>query len=511
MLTIGALIERCASYFGDAEAYVLDGRRLTYGQYADRVRRLAGSLYGLGMRRQDRVAILATNSIEYFETYGAAEWAGYIATLVNFRLAPAEILQVLGDADPKVLIFDAQYAPAIESLRSQLPGVACFVCIGDGVDWAVNFESLVEEGSPAGSPIRSRLEDYCHLFYTSGTTGRAKGVPHNHYTAFNAAERTSMNLGIDGSSRLLQITPAFHVGGKGFPLAALLNGATLVLHRTFDPVGMLKGIQEERITHAFMVAAMLQEILNVPRLDQFELSSLISIMTGAAPIPVPVLKRGIEVFGQVFSVQYGMTEIFGAVSVLPRHEVNPDGPPDQVRRLASVGHVSPEVVFRIVDNDDADCPVGVAGEVCIKAPFQFDGYWNNSVATLDTIREGWYHTGDIGYLDEGGYLFLVDRKKDMIITGGENVYSREVENALLQHAAVSDAAVIGVPDTRWGESVKALVVLRPGLSVDEAELIGHCRELIARYKCPRTIQFVPELPRLATGKVDKVSLRRERG
>ena len=508
MVTIGDLIERSASYFGDSEAYVFGERRLTYSQYADRVRRLAGSLYQLGMRRQDRVAILATNCVEYFEVFGSAEWAGYIAAPVNFRLAPAEIEQVLRDADPKVLIFEAQYAPAVEKLRENLPEISHFVCLGDEATWAINYEALVDEGPKSGAPIRSRLDDYCHLFYTSGTTGRPKGVPQNHHAVLNAATSTSTTLAVQGDSRLLQITPAFHVGGKGFPLAALLNGATLVLQKAFEPVSMLDALQDERVSHAFMVSAMLQEALKVPDLGTYDFPHLSWIMTGAAPIPVPMLKRGIEVFGPVFTVQYGMTEIFGAVSMLPRHEVNPDGTPDQLRRLASVGHVLPELEFRIADDDDADCPDGTTGEVCVKIPF-FTGYWNNSVATLDAVRDGWYHTGDVGYLDECGYLFLVDRKKDMIITGGENVYSREVENALFQHAGVLDAAVIGVPDPRWGEAVKALVVLKPGASVGEAEIIAHCKALIASYKCPRQVEFISELPRLATGKVDKVSLRQQ--
>ncbi len=508
MVTIGDLIERSAAYFGDSEAYIFEGRRLTYSQYADRVRRLASSLYQLGMRRQDRVAILATNCVEYFEVYGSAEWAGYIATLINFRLAPAEIEPVLRDADPAVLVFEAQYAPVVEQLRKQLPAISHFVCIGDTPPWATNYEALIDDGSMSGAPIRSRLDDYCHLFYTSGTTGRPKGVPQTHLAAFNAARFTSSSLAVQGDSRLLQITPAFHVGGKGFPLAALLNGATLVLHRSFKPVDMLETMQNERISHAFMVSAMLQELLKVPALDEYEFPSLSWIMTGAAPIPVPMLKRGIEVFGPVFTVQFGMTEVFGAVSILQRHEVNPEGTPDQIRRLASVGHVLPEMEFRIVADNDSACPAGVTGEVCVKAPF-FNGYWNNSVATIDAVRDGWYHTGDMGYVDEDGYLFLVDRKKDMIITGGENVYSREVENALFQHADVLDAAVIGVPDPRWGESIKALVVLKPDSDVGEVELVAYCKSLIASYKCPKIIEFVRELPRLATGKVDKVLLRQQ--
>ncbi|WP_223448959.1 class I adenylate-forming enzyme family protein [Pseudomonas sp. BF-R-19] len=507
MATIGDLIERNARYHGDVEAYVFEGQRQTYSQYAERVRRLGSSLYDLGMRRQDRVAVLSTNSIEYFEVYGAAEWAGYIVTLVNFRLSPSEIVQILKDADPKVLIFEEQYAAMVGLVREQLQGIVHFVCVGGESGWALPYASLIQEGAESGPPIRSRPEDFCHLFYTSGTTGRPKGVPHNHLTAWNAAERTTLNLGVNGSSRMLQVTPAFHVGGKGSPLASMLNGSTLVLQRAFNPVAMLEEIQNERVTHTFMVAAMLQAVLDVPGRDLYDTSSLVSIMTGAAPIPVPVLKRGIEAFGKIFSVQYGMTEIFGPVSVLPSHEVNPNGTAEQIQRLASVGHVAPELEFRIVDEDGAESPAGTAGEICVKSPYQLSGYWNNTLATLDAISDGWYHTGDMGYLGEGGYLFLVDRKKDMIISGGENIYSREVENAMFQHPVVLDVAVIGAPDPLWGESVKAIVVLKPGEIVSPADLITYCKTMIASYKCPKSVELVSELPHLASGKVDKVSLR----
>lgn len=507
MVTIGELIERNARYYPDAEAYIYQDKRITFGQYAERTRQLASGLYNLGVRRQERVAILAMNCPEYFEVYGAAEWAGYIAALVNFRLALPEVLGVLEDADPKILVFEAQYADMVSLIRERLSGIEHFVCIGDGPEWAVGYEELVNSGSPLGPPIRSRMEDFCHLFYTSGTTGKPKGVPHSHLSACHGAQRTSLHSEINGSSRVLQVTPAFHVGGKGYPLAALWTGGTIVLHRVFDPVDMLETIHKERITHTFMVAAMLQAVLDVPNVLSYDVSSMRNIISASAPIPVPLLKRGIDLLGQVFSVQYGMTESCGPVAVLPRHEVNPFGDEDAVRRLGSVGHVVPETPFRIVGDDGQECVPGEAGEVCIKSSYQPSSYWNNTLATLDVIKDGWYHTGDVGCLDAGGYLFLVDRKKDMIISGGENIYSREVENAVLQHPDVADVAVIGVPDPRWGEAVKAVVVLRSSATLDEAALIAYCRQQIASYKCPKNVEFVNELPRLATGKVDKVTLR----
>jgi acyl-CoA synthetase (AMP-forming)/AMP-acid ligase II len=230
------------------------------------------------------------------------------------------------------------------------------------------------------------------------------------------------------------------------------------------------------------------------------------VFSAAAPIPVPVLKQAIELMGPVFSIQYGCTEV-GSICALPRVGVNPYGDQQDIARLASVGHPVAEIESRLVDEHGNDCPPGKPGEVLVKSPTMFEGYWNNSAATLEAIRDGWYHTGDIGVQDEHGYTFLIDRKKDMIISGGENIYSREVEEAIAAHPDVADCAVIGVPDPRWTEAVKAVVVRRAGGAVTEDALIAHCRTLIARYKCPRSVEFVDELPRLATGKLDKPTLR----
>jgi len=247
-------------------------------------------------------------------------------------------------------------------------------------------------------------------------------------------------------------------------------------------------------------------VLAVPDLSSYNLSSIRMIVTAAAPIPVSVLRRGIELLGRVFSIQYGCTEV-GGISVLPRWEVDPNGSAADIRRLASVGHIPPEVDFRLVDERGELCPTGQPGEVLVRTQAMFDGYWNNMPATLEAIRDGWYYTGDIGVLDEERYLFLVDRKKDMIISGGENIYSREVEEALASHADVVDAAVIGVPHPKWVEAVKAIVIVRAGAHLTEDALMSHCKTRIAGYKCPKSIEFVAELPRLATGKLDKPALR----
>jgi acyl-CoA synthetase (AMP-forming)/AMP-acid ligase II len=343
--------------------------------------------------------------------------------------------------------------------------------------------------------------------YTSGTTGRPKGVVRTHHAMCITAESCALVTEFSGNTRVLQTTPAFHVGGIGFVNAVAWMGGTTVVHRGFEPKQMLETIAQERITFTFMVAAMLQAVLDVPELSTYDVSSIENIVTAAAPVPAPLLARGIRALGPVFSVQYGMTE--SNACWLPSHEVKPLGSPEQVRRLASVGRPCPGIELRVVDDHGNDLPRGQTGEVWLRSQTQLSGYWNNSVATVEALRDGWYRSGDMGYQDQDGYVFLVDRKKDMIISGGENIYSREVEDALGQHPAVVDVAVIGVPHEKWGECVKAIVVLRRGEQASEAELIEFCRELIASYKCPKAIAFVDELPRLPTGKISKVVLRQQ--
>jgi acyl-CoA synthetase (AMP-forming)/AMP-acid ligase II len=505
MRTVRDLIERNALCFPHREALVFGERRLSHSAYAQRALRLASGLYRLGLRRQDRVAVLAMNGVEIYETYAAAEVGGYIAVPINFRLALPEIIQVLRDSGAKVLIFEAQYAQTVTRLRGESTALTHYICTGPA-ESALSYEQVVTEGDPGGPPITPMADDYAWLLYTSGTTGRPKGVPWRQQKILHSARMCAMASEMTGETRLLQVTPAFHVGGKGYVLGTAWEGGCTVLHRAFDATTMLETIQKEKITHTFMVAAMVQAILAVPKVETYELSSLRQIFSAAAPIPAPVLRRALALLGPIFSIQYGCTEV-GSISALPRWQVNPNGDAQDLRRLGSVGRVCGEIEAQLRDDQGNRCAIGVPGEVVVQSPSMLDSYWNNAGATIESIRDGWYHTGDIGVFDEQGYLYLVDRKKDMIISGGENIYSREVEEALASHPAVIDVAVIGVPDPKWVETVKGVVCLKIGQRASEVELIAHCKTLIASYKCPKSIEFVAELPRLATGKIDKPALR----
>jgi len=504
--TIGELLERNARFYPHKEALVCEGRRHTYRQLLDRTKRLADGLHRLGLRRQDRVAILSMNCAEYMELLCAGDWAGYIVATVNFRLAMPEIEWMLRDSAPRILVFEAQYAETATALRDRLPAIEAWICIGGETPaWAQAFDAVADGGSPEGPPFRSQPDDYGPLVYTSGTTGRPKGALRSQRRWVATAEGGSYASEFTSDTRVLLATPAFHVGVIGYALQACWHAGTVVLLRGFDLAKALQAIESERITFTFVVSAMLQALLDAPGIADSDLSSLRNIVTAAAPVPVSLLKRAIARLGPIFSVQYGATET--AATVMFAHEVKPDGDERDIKRIGSVGHPGPRTRIRVVDEQGRPCPPGVPGEVCTFTDQRLDGYWNNTAATLEALRDGWYHTGDIGYLDEDDYLFLIDRKKDMIISGGENIYSREVEEAVQAFPGVIECAVIGVPDAKWGETVMAYLVCRPGSRADEAEVIAHCRRLIAGYKCPKRVQVVDELPRVASGKVNKVALR----
>ena len=504
--TFRHLVERNEKLHPSEIALLCENRRITFAEHAVRLRKLADALYRLGVRHQDRVAILAMNCPEYMEVYGIAEVAGYIAVPINFRLAPPETAHIVNDCAPAVLLFEAQYAGTIEGLRARIPSVKHFVCIGGPTpEWALEYEQLLASGDPAGPPLRPVSSDILTILYTSGTTGRPKGVMNNHEAGMWTAEMQAIEMSTDVGDKFLIVMPMYHLGGRSMQSGAHLRGGTVVLHRKFDPLEIVRTIERERITQVHLAPTMLQAVLDVPEIDSYDLSSVKSLMHAAAPISIALRKRALRKFGPILIDGYGLTETGG--TMLRKRQQKLEGTPQEVKRLGSVGQAMVHCELRIVDEHDSEVPAGVVGEICFKSPQTMSGYWNNAAATIEALRGGWMHTGDMGYLDEEGYLFLVDRKKDMIVSGGENIYCREVEEALMTHESIADAAVIGVPDAYWGEVVLAVVISRPGVLLEPAALIAHCKRQIASYKTPKKIEFLDELPRLPNGKVNKVTLR----
>jgi acyl-CoA synthetase (AMP-forming)/AMP-acid ligase II len=419
---------------------------------------------------------------------------------------------VIDNSEAKILVFEAQYAAVIDSLRARLPGVGAYICIGQKDDasvvpsWAESFDAVMASGDPAGPSDRAREDDIAYLIYTSGTTGRPKGcaLGHRDQAALGRAIASQFDSG--PGDRALLMMPWFHIGAKGVQNGIHARGGMVVVQRGFDPAAVLEAIERERITITHMAPTMVQLLLEEPSLPRRNRSSLRQLLYSAAAMPTPVLRQGLELLGNIFIQMYGQTE--GPVTVLGVNDHRPDGTERERARLASIGRAVEGVEIRIVDDDGNDCAPGTPGEIVHRSPMVCRGYWKNEDATRELLRGGWCHTGDIGRVDEDGFYYLVDRKKDMIVSGGENVYSREVEEALLKNPAISQAAVIGVPDAKWGEAVRAIVVLKAGARATEAAVIDDCRRWIASYKKPRDVIFVADLPKLVNGKVDKLELRR---
>ncbi|MDB6061029.1 MAG: acyl-CoA synthetase (AMP-forming)/AMP-acid ligase [Verrucomicrobiaceae bacterium] len=504
-LTLADTLELNASRFGDQLAYVVGERKLTHAHLLLRAKKIASALERLGVRKQDRVSMLSMNSIEYGEVLAAGQLSGIIIATINFRLAAPEIFYIANDTAPRVLIFEASYLPVIEQLRAQLKTVEHYICIDGETEWATSYEKLVGTGDESGPAIRAAEDDIACLIYTSGTTGRPKGCIWGQREYRQLAQILACEQRTGSADRALLVMPMFHIGAMAIQLAIHFRGGAVHLHRQFDPAALLTTTVRGKITLLHLAPTMVQMVLEQPGIDDMDLSHLKTLIYSAAAMPGPVLQRGLKLLGNVFLQMYGQSEVITA-GLQPEQHL-PNGSAQQKRWLTSVGHAFPSTLLKIIDDNGNDCAISEAGEIAVKTVAMARGYWNNHPGTLDTFRDGWCHTGDMGKLDENGFLYLVDRKKDMIISGGENIYSREVEEAVLSHAAVSECAVIGLADEKWGEAVCAIVVLRKNQSIRENELIEHTKTQIASYKKPKIIIFADELPKLATGKINKIELR----
>lgn len=505
-LTMGTTLEDNAVRFADEPAYIMGQDVVTHGQLLQRARQLASALEGLGLHRQDRVGILAMNCLEYGEVLAAGQWSGLIIATVNFRLAPPEMAYIINDSGPKVLIFEAQYSAIIDQLRPDLHSVETYVCIGNEPAWALGYESLLAQGSQEGSSFRSREEDIACLIYTSGTTGKPKGCILGQREMREGARTMSVETRAGPGDRILLVMPLFHIGAAAMGQGLHFRGGCAVLHREFSAAALLRAVAEDGVTILHLAPTLVQMVLEHEDVAATDLSALHTLVYSAAAMPLPVLQRGMEMLGSIFLNLYGQTEVF--TSGLLREQHRPNGSEREQRWLTSVGQPFPNTLVKIVDGQGRECPAGEPGEIVVRSAAMARGYWNNSAATLATFADGWCHSGDVGIIDEDGMLYLVDRIKDVIVSGGENIYSREVEDAILAHPAVLECAVVGVPDQKWGESVCAIVIKREGYQVAEEELVEHCRSLIASYKKPRSIVFDIDIPKLPTGKVDKVTLRK---
>ena len=489
----------------DAPCTIFGARVRSHTESMDRVARLAAGLKGLGVARGDRVAILALNSDYYHEFLCAVPWADAVFVPVNTRWSAAEIAYSLQEAEVHVLFVDDSHLGLVLELRQRCPGLESIVFVGEGAapEGLVGFNALVDTHDPVPDAQR-RGDEIAALFYTGGTTGTPKGVMLSHRNLLTSALGTLAYDFLPHGGRLLHAAPMFHLADLAVWVAQSALGGSHVIVVGFEPGAVLQAIAEHKVEAALLVPTMIQMLVDDPRVGDHDLRSLTHLIYGASPISEAVLARARKVFGTArFTQLYGMTEISPVATVLP------DKCHDDPRLRRSAGIAAPHSLVKIVDPMGQEVERGVVGEICVSGDHVMLGYWKKPEETAAAVRDGWMHTGDGGYMDGQGFVFIADRIKDMIITGGENVYSVEVENVVAEHPAVASCAVIGVPDEEWGERVHAVVVLVPGAELTRDELRAHCRAEIAAYKCPRTLEIVPALPLSGAGKILKRELRRQ--
>jgi long-chain acyl-CoA synthetase len=507
--TLGSVIRGHARRDPDHPAIEFQDQVTSYGALDRQSNRLANGLAVLGLKPGDRVAFLGKNSDAYFILFFGAAKAGIVTAPVNWRLAPPEVAYIVAESTARILIIDEEFEPALASYRAELRHVETIIVIGTPRDEAhLDFRQWLGRQSDAAPSFHETPDQIVIQLYTSGTTGRPKGAMLTNRN-FVSRRLACAAAGIDWDRStpddiILVAMPVAHIGGTGSAFLTFYGGAKAVVMREFEPSRALDIIERARITLTFMVPAALRVMVQHSRARQIDYRALRYVLYGASPIPLDLLRECVEVFGCKFAQMYGMTETTGTIVALDAADHDPQGSP----RMRSAGKPLPGVEVRVVALDGKDAPVGEVGEIVTRSSSNMAGYWNLPDATARTIdAEGWLRTGDAGYLDADGYLYLYDRVKDMIVSGAENVYPAEVESAVYGHPDVADVCVIGVPDEQWGEAVRAIVVLKPGATPDPDAIIAWTRQRIAGFKTPKAIDFAESLPRNASGKLLRRLLR----
>lgn len=476
---------------------------LDYHTLDERSDRFAHALIGARLTPAARVAILAKTRVEFFEFLVGAMKAGMVPVPVNWRLAPPEIAAILRDSGAVLLAVSGEFTDGIESIDAELGGVSWIMTLDDNARYPLFADWINEKASHSSDVLPSTGGEIALQIYTSGTTGRPKGVMTSKAALLSYLRSLSDVARFEEDSISLSTLPLFHIGGTGWALAGLYRGASVLLLPNADPDLILETVSARGVTNLIAVPSMVQMLLDSPRISVTDFSALRYLYYGGGPMPEHVLRRAIDAFDCAFIQGFGMTECPLISALEPEYHAT------GLALLGSCGRPILDTVVRLVDpNTGIDVAPGAVGEIWVRSPQNFAGYWNQPKTSADTLVEGlWLRTGDAARRDSNGFLFLQDRIKDMIVSGGENVYSAEVENVLICHSAVSECAVIGVPSVRWTETVKAIVVLKPGSSLSDIELIAFSRSRLASYKCPTSIDFIDSLPRTPSGKVIKFALR----
>jgi fatty-acyl-CoA synthase len=501
-LTVGNILRRNAINVPDKEVIIFEGRRFTYGELNKRVNRLANALVDLGIVKGDKISLLFQNCNQFIESYFAVAKIGAVAVSLNSRLSSKELQQNIDFSDSKILIYSDVFSETVDSIRSDIPQIEKFIVdSAQEVSGTLNFEEIIKK-YPETEPEVDVLEsDGCELLFTGGTTGVAKGVFRTHHAVIWSGMLAFHDLRLTSDARLLVTAPLFHVAAlDDLLVGATMHGTTMCLLRGFDPAKCLESIRDEKLDFAFFVPLMFQVIFMMPDLEKY-LDSMKIWGSAAAPMTVELRERILNTFPNI-----NLFEVFGQtenpwISVMYSH--------NDRKRPESCGIPATNTVIKVVDESDNEVPLGEIGEIVIQGPATMKEYYKNRAETEKTLKGGWLHTGDVGKFDDGGYLYIVDRKKDMIITGGENVYAVEVENVLVNHPKIQEVAVIGLPDKVWGEKVTAVVVLAQGQEASEEEIIAFSKENLTHYKCPKSVKFTDALPKSTLFKILKHELRKK--
>lgn len=505
--------DRAEMFFRDKIGIIDGEKQFTYGEFAQRTHRLANSLRLLGVRKGDRVSFITYNTHQLLEAYYGVIEAGAVLNPINIRLTPQDIAYILDHSGTRAVFYHRDFAPLVESFKSNLESASHFVVMEGDISGAATheYEGLLSSASDQYHVEPFDENEVAELFYTSGTTGKPKGVALTHRSLHLHSVYTALGLDLSDADVNLHVVPLFHVNGWGTPHFYTMLGATHVMLRKFDPTAVLQMIEKHKVTHLFAVPLIFNALLSHPDLKKYDLSSLELLMTGGAPSNPTLIKSMADGFKAMAMAGYGLTETSPVISLArPRKHLTQAEPAEKRdARLAMTGWATVGTSLRVVDSEGKDVrPDGThIGEIVVRSNVVMEGYYREPEATGKVIRDGWFYTGDMATLDEHGYVLIKDRSKDIIISGGENISSVEIETALYAHHAVLECAVVSAPDEKWGEVPIAIVVLKPGAAASAEELLEHCRKALASFKVPRRVEFRDQMPKGGTGKILKTELR----
>ncbi len=510
--TLRNMLQRNLEFNPEKVALIEGSRSYTFAEMVERCNRMANALLDIGLQKGERVAILSKNSIENAESYFSIPGAGLVLVMLNFRLAPKELLDILIDSEPSVIMVNEEYLEHYEKIKNDLPFIREVIFIGDPAKTPAgwyNYEELLVKASPSLPTTLLSEDDLAALLYTSGTTGAPKGCMAIHRNFYHVGRSLTLELKMDENDVGIIASPLFHATGEVTLMNHIYSGTTSVIMPMWD-VGLFLGLVEKyKITTGMLATPMVLFLAEFPESEKYDFSSLKKIYFAGAPVTPVVFQKAISIYGNVFIHLFGTSETVGQTTVLSTADLARALAVGKSEILASCGRSFVDMESIVVDANDNPVAPGEVGELKVRGLGNTIGYWRKEAETKAVFRDGWYYPLDLCKIDDKGFIYIVDRKKDMIITGGENVYPAEVENVLYRHPAVGQAAVIALPDAKWGEAVTAVVQLKAGAEVGEDELRIFCKGEIASYKVPRKILFIAEMPRSASGKILKYKLREQ--